>query len=317
MSTTLIENKNPYQALLRAKIRSAIEEARSAAVFSHQGVKGTVLEILVERIFKPMLPADIGVGTGQIIDCFQTSMSDQVDIILYDKSILPPVLIDEKTGIFPIESVLYAIEVKTTLNSFELAKAHRSAKKLSELKFLSGLQAQDKSSNHPIEPVRSVIFALNSDLKGSSLTEAKRYKKIYNDKSAYIRAICVAGQEYWYDDGEYWAGFNRASNHDETLTFIAGVTNTYKTISKSRLQPLLGHYIAAEVAFVHSTASKKSIRLEVICQSCQRIELFKPDLGTQDITINGAIICSTPCPQCSGTMQSKTGTFIFVRGILQ
>jgi|APLak6261659701_1056019.scaffolds.fasta_scaffold15522_2 hypothetical protein len=84
-------NKNQYQALLRAKIKSAIEQARAASVFTHQGVKGAVLEILIGSLFRPLLPPDIGVGTGQIIDCYNSPMSRQIDIILYDSSILPPV----------------------------------------------------------------------------------------------------------------------------------------------------------------------------------------------------------------------------------
>ncbi|WP_414477702.1 DUF6602 domain-containing protein [Pandoraea pnomenusa] len=83
-------NKNQYQAFLRAKISGAIAEARAASSIKHQGVKGTVLEILVARLFRPLLPSDIGIGSGQIIDKIHGSMSTQIDIILYDKSILPP-----------------------------------------------------------------------------------------------------------------------------------------------------------------------------------------------------------------------------------
>lgn len=58
--------KNQYQNLLRSKIVSAISQAKAAAGFSHQGVKGTVLELLISQLFQPLLPADVGVGTGQI-----------------------------------------------------------------------------------------------------------------------------------------------------------------------------------------------------------------------------------------------------------
>ncbi|MDD1859212.1 hypothetical protein, partial [Pseudomonas aeruginosa] len=63
-----MENKNQYQALLRGKVAAAIAQARSAADVTHKGVKGAVLEILLSKLFRPLLPADIGVGTGQIID---------------------------------------------------------------------------------------------------------------------------------------------------------------------------------------------------------------------------------------------------------
>ncbi len=171
-------------------------------------------------------------------------MSTQMDIILYDKSIVPPILFDESTGIFPIEAVLYTIEVKTKLNVTELSIAHDSAKLLTEFQYLSGLKNADGSERHHfIEKVRSVIFALNTDLSGNKLSEAERYEKIYKQKNEipHIRAICVAGCEYCYDNGEYWVNFNSIDKFDEILAFIGGVTNTYKAVASSRHYPLLGH----------------------------------------------------------------------------
>lgn len=308
-------DKNQYQALLRAKIKSAIEQARAASAFTHQGVKGTVLEILIGGLFKPLLPSDIGVGTGQIIDAYNSPMSGQIDIILYDKSILPPVLIDERTGIFPVESVLYTIEVKTTLNASELSSAHESAKKITTFGYLPGLKDDfGKQKDHPIEKVRSVIFALGSDLSGNRLTEAQRYKNFYREEPAHLRAICVAGKEYWYDNGENWVGFAHSDNYDEVLAFIGGVTNTYKNVSKSRHNPLLGNYVMPENIFSISTESRKVARVKITCNGCGKETMFKPNLGKMNIVVAGAIKNSEPCPNCGGTMNSATGTYKFING---
>ncbi|MEJ2795918.1 DUF6602 domain-containing protein [Iodobacter sp. LRB] len=242
-------DKNQYQAFLRAKVAGAIADARAASNLTHSGVKGSVLEILISKLFRPLLPSDIGVGTGQIIEQHRGIMSTQMDIILYDKSIVPPISFDQSTGIFPIEAVLYTIEVKTTLNATELSIAHDSAKLLTEFRYLPGLKNVDGSErHHSIEKVRSVVFALNSDLSGNKLTEAERYEKIYKGKgeAAHIRAICVASREYWYDNGEYWVAFDSVDDFDEILGFIGGVTNTYKSVAASRHNPLLGHYIVPE-----------------------------------------------------------------------
>ena len=230
-------NKNPYQAFLRAKILGAIEEARAASALTHQGVKGSVLEILVSRLFRPLLPADIGVGTGQIVD-HTGELSNQVDIILYDKSILPPALYDENTGIFPVEAVLYAIEIKTTLDADGLKKAHEAAKKLHGFSYLDGAEGQEK-----IEKARSVVFALNSNLRDGG--EADRYKRLYtaDTNTAFISAICVVGQEYVYDDHPHWVIFKPPSPFDEVLCLIGGVMNTYKWVASTRRGTGIGHYI--------------------------------------------------------------------------
>lgn len=309
-------DKNPYQTLLRAKIRSAVDKAKAASVFTHQGVKGTILEILVSDLFKPLLPSDIGVGTGQIIDAYGSTMSGQIDIILYDKSILPPILLDEKTGIFPIESVLYTIEVKTTLTASELSSAHAAAEKIHKFGYLPGLTDElGKPKNHSIERARSVIFALGSDLSGSNLNEAQRYKKIYGDGPAHVRAICVAGREYFYDDGENWIGFKN-SDYDEVLAFIGGVTNTYKEVASSRHNPLLGNYVVPEISPFATLESRKVAKLNITCDGCGKEVMIKPNMGKMDVTVNGAISNSEPCEICGGKMSFSSGIYKFVKGEL-
>jgi hypothetical protein len=314
-----MSDKNQYQAFLRAKITGAIVDARAASNLTHNGVKGSVLEILISKLFRPLLPSDIGVGTGQIIEQHSGRMSTQMDIILYDKSIVPPIFFDETTGIFPIEAVLYTIEVKTKLNATELSVAHDSAKLLTEFKYLPGLKNADGSDrHHSIEKVRSVIFALNTDLSGNKLTEAERYEKIYKNKNdiAHIRAICVASREYCYDNGEHWITFESQDIFDEILGFIGGVTNTYKSVASSRYNPLLGYYIVPEIKTKIGPITREIKRVEIVCESCKKSLQLKPEIGTQNITVNGSINHSEPCPDCGGKMQSKSGVYVFENGEL-
>jgi hypothetical protein len=76
-----------------------------------------------------LLPADLGVGTGFIV-ATDGRESTQQDVVLYDRSVLPPALYDQEAGLFPIESVLYTIEVKSVLTREELLGAHDAAKAL-------------------------------------------------------------------------------------------------------------------------------------------------------------------------------------------
>lgn len=310
--------KNQYQDLLRSKVASAISQAQAAAGFSHQGVKGSILELLISQLFAPLLPADIGVGTGQIIDSYSGKMSGQIDIVLYNKAILPPILVDDRLGIFPIESVLYTIEVKTMLNASELRMAHDSAKDLAgNFGYLPGLKDElGKEKHHSIEKLRSVVFALNSDLSGTGLNEAERYRKLYGEDLAHIRAICVAGKEYWYDNGNYWVGFKDNEKFDEVLAFIGGVTNTYRTVSSSRGQPCLGNYIVPEAKRFVATKSRDEPSVKVACEGCGLQGEMVPKIGAMDITVNGALSAKDKCPNCEGSMKSESGTYVFEKGKL-
>jgi hypothetical protein len=233
-------DRNAYQTLLRSRVKGAVASARAATGITHQGLKGEVLEILISDLFVPLLPTDVGIGTGQIVECKRGILSNQTDIILYDKSILPPLLFDRRQGIFPIEAVLYAIEVKTTLTKAELEKSHVHAKTLNNCRYII---AEDKQGSACIERVRSVVFALNTDLRAQDRSEIHRYRDIYGDDHPYIRAICVVDRGYWYDDGGKWLNFRTVGEFGEVLAFIGGVTNTYGSIARSRGTPMLGNYI--------------------------------------------------------------------------
>ncbi|AWV75091.1 Uncharacterised protein [Enterobacter hormaechei] len=314
-----MENKNQYQALLRGKVAAAIAQARSAADVTHKGVKGAVLEILLSKLFRPLLPADIGVGTGQIIDAFGNAPSPQIDIVIYNKEILPPVLIDENVGIFPIESVLYTIEVKTTLNAKELKSANDSAKKIiTTFKYLPGkLDEKGKRVNHSISKPRAVLFALNSNLKEGGLTEAERYIKSYQPDKPYLSAICVAGREYCYEDRDCWVSMKTPEDHDETLNLLAGITNTYREVSLSRGYPQLGYYIASDRGGYALTPSTNLPKLTVICEQCGNQDEIICTFDQDDFKIiNGTISNDTLC-ECGGKLTSAKGNYVIKGGRLR
>lgn len=311
-----MENKNQYQALLRGKIDSALAEARSAKGITHQGVKGAALEILLSKLFRPLLPADIGVGTGQVIDSFGTPPSNQIDIVVFNKEILPPVLIDDKMGLFPIESVLYTIEVKTTLTSSELRNAHLSAKNINQsFKFLPGKFDEDKKRvHHPISKPRAVVFALNSNLKKNGMSEAKRYMEMYKSDRSYLSAICVAGREYCYEDRDCWQSMRNVEDSDEVLNLIAGITNTYRSVSDSRGYPLLGHYVATDRNPPSLVSFEKIPNLTVKCNKCGNIRNKSFTFEIEDKTLtNMTITDSIPC-ECGGQMISDIGTYVIKNG---
>lgn len=314
-----MEDKNQYQALLRGKIAAAIDQARAAAKITHKGVKGTVLEILLSKLFRPLLPADIGIGTGQIIDAYGNTPSPQIDIVIYNKAILPPILIDESVGLFPIESVLYTIEVKTKLNSRELKTAHASAKLVNTtFTYLQDhLEGKNTTIHNEISRSRSVIFALNSDLKDNGLSEAARYMKIYLPDQPYLAAICVAGREYSFEDRECWVTMRDTQEYDEILNLIAGITNTYRDVSKSRGYPFLGHYIATDRCGYTLIPYTDLPNLTVTCNQCGNTKEVTALFDKRDFTIfNKTIAHDKPC-ECGGKLISKRGNYTIQGGRLR
>ncbi len=257
-----------FQNYYRETAKAAIAKANCFRKLNHQGVKGAILEVLIKELFRPLLPPNIGVGSGQIISHDGSIPSNEIDIIIYDKSILPPLLVDNSLGLFPVECVLYTIEVKTTLDKRGLQQAHDSGKKVDGFTFLSGIRgANGESLAHYVKGIVPAIFALSSD--ASNKSEAKRYQEIYSkEKGPIVKDICVANKGYWRDDGDKWVRYDSDKECSEVLSFIGLILNSYKEISDSRKNPLLGNYLIPENDVVAEHFSRQLYKARVTCKSC-------------------------------------------------
>lgn len=121
--SSIVAVPNPlFKNRLITKVRNAVQEYKNAAHEGYHGLRGGIREIAVSNLFQPLLPPDIGIGSGKVVDA-NGSTSAETDVILYSKSLLPPILYNDTVGHFPVESVLFTIEVKSKITSQELRDA--------------------------------------------------------------------------------------------------------------------------------------------------------------------------------------------------
>lgn len=102
--------------ILHNKIQQAYENADSVSDISHKTVKGTFREGFLVPIIQSLLPPHFGIGSGQVVDKWDR-FSPQADIIIYDKRKIPPIIEQNGLGIYFIDSVHRAIEVKSDLDT--------------------------------------------------------------------------------------------------------------------------------------------------------------------------------------------------------
>jgi hypothetical protein len=232
-----------YRNLIVGRVQTAVEAAKAVTNVTHTGLKGQLREIVIRDIFRPLLPADVGVATGLIISSDNRQSSEQ-DVVIFDKRILPPILLEQALGFFPIESVLYAIEVKSKVTAIEMKTSHRSASDVMSFKYQSGDYDEfDKPSDHIVTKVISCVFGFDTDLILGGKDETQRYDEIRGSEDAAIKAICVVGRGYWYWHQGSWKTWERRSEFEEVVGFIAGVMNTYRMVAATRKEPRLGRYL--------------------------------------------------------------------------
>jgi hypothetical protein len=236
-----------YRSVFVSRVAAALGAANAVAAVAHKEVKGNIREVLLRDLFRPLLPSDVAVGTGQIATS-RGDLSPQQDVVIYDRRILPPVLFESVIGVFPIESVLATVEVKTKLTAPELASTYEAAAAIHTYPYLSG---QDDIGTgqplvHPVGRIIASVFALDSDLSSGGKTELQRYQEIHPSGDSPLRAICVCGRGYWYLAGDDWRCVKPDVEHSETVAFIIGLFDALGGVGRTRRQPRLAGYVVKE-----------------------------------------------------------------------
>ncbi|MBI4777300.1 MAG: hypothetical protein HY788_24465 [Deltaproteobacteria bacterium] len=117
--------RTPVQKHASALVKGMIEQAKAIGDIGHPVSKGKLRELFVGNCLKPFLTSQFGIGTGHIINHVGDE-SPECDIIIYDKRIVTPFIMNQNLGLFPFESVVAVIEVKSTLNSTELTNINKN-----------------------------------------------------------------------------------------------------------------------------------------------------------------------------------------------
>lgn len=236
-----------YRNLLDINIAQALSAATAIKQFDHPGLVGKLRESFISNVIRPFLPSNIGVGTGKIISAYDKNPSEEQDIIIFEKGIMPPILLDESIGLFPIESVLYVIEVKSKLSVNELKRTHKNATTLSNLKHLQGkFDKNGKPIPYKEGSIKSLNYCLFAYESTTQQDESIRYDKIRKTEIAAIRMICVANKGFWAlnpNDEKNWIKSKQKQKHDEIACFLSMIINSYKIIAKSKGNPFFGNYI--------------------------------------------------------------------------
>jgi hypothetical protein len=205
--------------------------AKVEGALPHQSVKGRMRELLVDEFLAPWLPPSCGTGTGTIIDGLGgVRPHTQDDVVIYDRDIMPVVLGSHgaKDGVFPFNSVLMRLEVKSTIRAQDVRDFVESSRDLATLRLIA--------SRSLTGPINMLLFGFNTDLKdGSGNDDLARLTKTMVElsvdaTSGVVAGICVAGRGFWKlceGGGREWRKARRSVDElDDLVVFLGCVSNT-------------------------------------------------------------------------------------------
>jgi len=221
-----------YRQVAIHNIEKAAAAANSSSSIQHSLQKGRLREIVVSELIQPFLTPHTKVSGGRIVDHYGNQSND-IDIILYDERITPPVLLTASEGIIPCHSVLAIIEVNGSLNRTELKKAVENARSVKSLKYdyddlpltsergfevvfhkrllnlIENETLRDQIFHHifDVSIPAAYIFSFTSDLSRKStieddkerlLEEVRLFNATENEIRIPINGLCVADRGYTY-----------------------------------------------------------------------------------------------------------------------
>jgi hypothetical protein len=103
-----------YWAGVLQRLRAEVDVL--SKLVEHYGERGRANELALAQVLERFLPTRWGVGTGMLVDR-HGRQSRQMDLVIFERSDEPALFAQTTLLLFPIETVIACIEVKTTLTS--------------------------------------------------------------------------------------------------------------------------------------------------------------------------------------------------------
>ena len=100
---------------------------------SHPGEFGTYRERIVRDFLQSFLPQRLAIDTGFVVNALG-EVSGQIDLVIYDPSLTPPLESKNRQRFFPVETVIAAGEVKSDVNSDQFTDALIRLSKVKEMR---------------------------------------------------------------------------------------------------------------------------------------------------------------------------------------
>jgi len=221
MSGTLIKR---YSTSI---VKSLIEKSKSLVGLSHKEIKGHLRELFATEALRPFLASQYDVGSGIIVNQ-NGNQSHQTDLIIYDNRILPPFIKQQNIGVFPVESVLAIIEVKSNLQKKDIIKAETDARYLCETIHRQGTITPTVTGPDPY----CAIFGFYG--RGAkALLEESSGRAWLESNVEHLKAICLVNRYSWIKVHSSWAmRRSNSTTNEETKRFIAITIDNVRYIAQ-------------------------------------------------------------------------------------
>jgi hypothetical protein len=229
--------RSPIQQHTSAIIKNFIQEADALKNLDHRLLKGRLRELFTLRILKKFLTSQFGIGTGVIINQ-RGEQSKEIDIVIYDSRILPPFIEEQRIGVYPAESVLAVIEVRSWISKEIIKEYSNSATKLYRETY-NPTSSLYRNYSRMKTLYNLVGFYDKGIFKNESDREILQWM-MSNAKPLF--GVCLVNKLSWLNVVRPEGSLKMVDeNNEETKAFVAVLLDNIRTLSQRRYLSLLKH----------------------------------------------------------------------------
>jgi hypothetical protein len=207
-----------------AIVSGLVEKIHALSELRHNLTKGELRELFVNEVMSSFLTNQFGIGSGIIINQYGLQ-SHQNDILIYDNRVLPPFIKEQNIGVYPVESILGVIEVKTNLTRHSLLKTESKFKDLRE-RICNPKYSYYNTAGHI--PICGIIGFYGN---GSKEVKDSYGANWLNENFKNLFAICLVGRFSWLRTKGWSICQHDPQTYEETKRFIAAILDNIRTKS--------------------------------------------------------------------------------------
>lgn len=186
---------------MRLKLSNKIDE------ITHPGSKGTETELNWTGLLRTYLPERYKVSNGFVVD-HEGNISDQIDIIIYDRHFTPFIFHGETVVYVPAEGVYAVFEVKPDFSKAHFDYAVEKLQSVRELKRTSANFAHIGGSD------KKQLFDIIGGLLTATNTSDNKFDELDNQTDLSIVVSLAAGVKVIHD------GLVEKNNNENILSFF-------------------------------------------------------------------------------------------------
>ncbi|QJA07529.1 hypothetical protein HF520_00570 [Romboutsia sp. CE17] len=172
------------------------------SIIQHPGTKGDASELNWIEILRKYLPKRYSVDKAFIVDCYN-NISDQIDIVIYDRQYSPFVFNQDDVKYIPAESIYAIFEVKQELNKDNILYASDKAKSVRRLHRTSA-KIYHAGGCHPPKAHSKILAGILtlscSWSEGLGSTFKKNMKELCSNGELNLGCILESGSFKYNDD---------------------------------------------------------------------------------------------------------------------